>query len=155
MKDFHFLLISDKEFYTIEDNILKPISENPEDIFWVVDELANASLKYSIYINRYLSIGETTFFDYPIAPKNASIYLAMPLFQISHTAEFLDQEDILNNINIKDATRIGIFNRQLYLYGPKTKSNSYSSVCLKNNGICHSLIIILKSQNQLCMCIHT
>lgn len=123
-KDDGWVTISDKESYTIEDNILKPITDNSEDISWVVDELNDFSLRYTVYFNKYLlSVGGILFSDYPVNSKTSSIYLAMPLFKVSHTAEFLDQEDILNNINIKDATRIGIFNRQLYLYGPKTKAN--------------------------------
>lgn len=122
-KDDGWVTISDKESYTIEDNILKPTSDNSEDITWVVDELSNISLKYTIYRQLYVKIGDLFNFSTTTIKSPESIYLAMPLFKVSHTAEFLDQEDILNNVNIKDATRIGIFNRQLYLYGPKTKAN--------------------------------
>lgn len=116
-------VISDKESYTVEEGILKPISDNPEDISWVVDEISNISLRYTIYRQIYVKIDDLFDFSSDTIESPQNMYLAMPLFKISHTAEFLDQDDILNNINIKDATRLGIFNRQLYLYGPKTKSN--------------------------------
>lgn len=122
-KDEGWTIISEREAYTIEDNILKPLGDNPEDITWTVDELSNISLRYTIYANQYLIIKDDVYPDYPFRSKTYDITLAMPLFKISHTQDFLNQSDILNNINIKDATRIGIFNRQLYLYGPKTKSN--------------------------------
>lgn len=121
--DEGWTIISDEERYIVEDGILKPIKNNPEDIMWVVDELTNISLKYIIYTKFFVFIEGISNHAQIVINSPESLYLAMPLFQISHTAEFLDQKDILNNINIKDATRIGIFNRQLYLYGPKTKSN--------------------------------
>lgn len=123
-KDEGWSTISNENiYYTIESNILKLKEGSAEDISWVVDELNNISLRYTVRFYQYLKIGDTVFSDYPMSYKTSDIYLAMPLFKISHTPKFLDQDDITNNINIKDATRIGVFNRQLYLYGPYTKSN--------------------------------
>lgn len=122
-KDEGWVTIAENESYEIKDNELVALQQSVEDTNWVVDELNNISLRYTIKFNQYLKILNKTYTDYPMNYKASDIYLAMPLFKISHTPKLLNQDDITNNINIKDATRIGVFNRQLYLYGPYTKSN--------------------------------
>lgn len=56
--------------------------------------------------------------------KTQESYTVLPLLNVGTISEWIDKEQLTENINIKDATRLGVYNRQIYLYGPYLKTNT-------------------------------
>lgn len=54
-------------------------------------------------------------------PHTSIVY---PLLSVGDMADFINHEELTNNLNIQDATRLGVFNRQVYVYGPYLKTNT-------------------------------
>ena len=114
-------------YYTIPDNnIVQQYKNVTEDIIWNVNVNGNVPIKFSI-IPKMKSTSNVSpnyyLYDFYIQNNFQVIELTMPIFKIGTEPKFISEEDIKENIDIKNATRIGIFNRQMFLYGPYTKSN--------------------------------
>lgn len=54
----------------------------------------------------------------------ASLSATIPALKVGHEYVTIDNSDLKRNLNIRDATRIGIFNKQIYMYGKYTKTNT-------------------------------
>ena len=50
--------------------------------------------------------------------------VVMPLLKVDYELEIVDTEKLKEDLNIKDCTRLCIFNGQIGLYGPYTKTNT-------------------------------
>lgn len=62
--------------------------------------------------------------DIELSYSTQESYVIYPRFSVSSSVKYIDNEELTQNINIKLATRVGVFNRQVYLYGPYLRTNT-------------------------------
>ena len=113
-------------YTTPNNNIIQQYEGVSEDYVWSVNFNGNVPIKFSI-IPKMKSTSNTDvnyyLYDFYIQNNFQVMELTMPVFKIGTEPKFISESDIKENIDIKNATRVGIFNRQMFLYGPYTKSN--------------------------------
>lgn len=112
-------------YYTTSDNnIVRKFENKSDDIIWVIDCNGNVQIKYTVTPKTKAVDGDNSWLsDVYVANKFLEIYSIMPIFKIGTSPEYIIESDIRENVDLKNATRIGIFNRQTFLYGPYTKAN--------------------------------
>lgn len=117
--------IDNYTYYTTpSSNIVQKNQNIEEDIYWVVNTDGNTQIKYSLQPKIRVSEQNNSWLHNIFITNNLQELTAIiPVFKIGTTINYINKENIKENIDIKNATRIGIFNRQVFLYGPYTKSN--------------------------------
>ena len=100
---------------------------NPTDLLYTITNNYSLSFKYTIQPKLQLVIDEDTapISLHGILLKNTfqEMSVVLPNLSVGTPIEFITDDDLRTNIDFKNATRIEVFNRQLCLYGPYTKSN--------------------------------
>ena len=107
--------------YTIEDGrVVRTVMNNDTKDYKIVKD--NSLIFKHITIPVYeVTLGDDSIKCYFQTQES---YVVYPLFKVGTAVEYIDKVQLTENINIKDATRIGMFNRQVYLYGPYLKTNT-------------------------------
>lgn len=100
---------------------------NPTDMLYTITNNYSLSFKYTIQPKLQLIIDEDLAPEslHGILLKNTfqEMSVVLPNLSVGTPIEFITDDDLRANIDFKNATRIEVFNRQLCLYGPYTKSN--------------------------------
>ena len=112
-------------FYTtLDNNIVQKVENKQDDIIWNIDCNGNVQLKYTIIPKIKATTEDDNWLsNVYIHNPLQEMYTVMPIFKIGANIKYINENDIRENVDIKNATRIGIFNRQVFLYGPYTKAN--------------------------------
>lgn len=99
---------------------------SPTDMLYTISNNYSLSFEFSIQPK----IKARTNDNCPTALKNLLLQnlfqemkVVLPNLSVGSPIEFITDSDLRTNIDFKNATRIEVFNRQLCLYGPYTKSN--------------------------------
>lgn len=98
----------------------------PTDMLYTISNNYSLSFKFSIQPKFKARTNDNC----PTALKNLLLQnlfqemkVILPNLSVGSPIEFITNTDLRANIDFENATRIEIFNRQLCLYGPYTKSN--------------------------------
>lgn len=91
------------------------------------------TLEYTVYGTSNLTFifKYRLYYEYKVGNDRLEIVddtnytpVVYPLLQVGPTSKYLNHEELTKNLNIEDATRLGVFNRQVYVYGPYLKTNT-------------------------------
>lgn len=100
---------------------------NPTDMLYTIVNNYSLSFKYIIQPKVKLCIDEdlcpSTLKGILLQNTFQEISVVIPNLSVGNPISFITDADLRTNIDFKNATRIEVFNRQLCLYGPYTKSN--------------------------------
>lgn len=103
---------------------LNKIEDVSEDFLWTINRSVTSSIKFSLQPKIRISADSShPLYNYFIKNSFEELYQVYPRFEIGNEITTLSTSDITKNINIKNATKLDIFNRQIVLYGDHTKSN--------------------------------
>lgn len=95
---------------------------NNDTINYKINSDTNLMFKFTIVPQYIVSLNGIC--TIKMSNKIQENYAVYPLLKVSTSVEYVDKENLTTDLNIKDATRIGMFNRQVYLYGPYLKTNT-------------------------------
>lgn len=110
-----------KEAYTLNGSVVVRSPNSPDTIDYKIMSDSSLTFKFILVPVYTVKIGKTTIKCYY---QTQETYVVYPLFRVSTAVEYIDKTQLTQNINIKDATRVGVFNRQVFLYGPYLKTNT-------------------------------
>lgn len=102
--------IKEFENYKLNGNDLGLINNTENYIQWTVDVNEDTVIRYSL-------VPVVKVQDAYISNPYTVINLTYPNFRVGSNFEIVTNKDLTYNIRIRDLTRLGIYNRQLYLYG--------------------------------------
>ena len=97
----------------------------PTDLEYTINRSGNIIFKYSIQPKFSNKLGDNCLSSLDIELENTyqEIYRISNTLRLGLTVETVTNESLKQNMDIHNATRINIFNRQIVLYGPYTISN--------------------------------
>ena len=110
-----------QEAYTLDGNTVVRSSTNLDTLDYQIRGDSNLTFKFILVPVYTVKVGATILKCYY---QTQETYVVYPLFKVSTSVEYIDKTQLTQNINLKDATRIGVFNRQVFLYGPYLKTNT-------------------------------
>lgn len=100
---------------------------NPTDMIYTIVNNYSLSFEFSIQpkIKLCTDVDKCPSALHNILLQNLfqEIKVVIPNLSVGTPIEFITDSDLRTNIDFKNATRIEVFNRQLCVYGPYTKSN--------------------------------
>lgn len=121
--DEKYTTLFEKVTYTLDnyDNIIA-VTGVSDDIPYTIPSYNNLIFRFSLIPTTRTLYNDTDYF------YNDDIALtqvfAAPALKVGDEISTLSTESLTRNLNIKDATRLCVFNRQIGLYGPHTITNT-------------------------------
>lgn len=99
----------------------------PTDYSFVPDSRGTFTFKFSMQPKYSIKLGDNCpsgLADIELINSFQEMYVIIPKLTIGDETEEVSSATLKKNLDIKNATRIDIFNRQICLYGPYTKTNA-------------------------------
>lgn len=110
-----------QESYLLDGSTVVRAPNNIDTYNYKIIGDSNLTFKFTVIPVYEVTIEDTTLKCYY---QTQEFYTVYPLFKVSTAVEYIDKAQLTQNINLKDATRVGVFNRQVFLYGPYLKTNT-------------------------------
>ena len=111
-----------KAYMIDKDNNTIRLETNNDTLDYHITKPQSLAIKFSIVPMYEFNMADGGVIN--VIYDTQETYTVLPSLNVGTILEYINNKMLTENLNIKDATRLGVVNRQVYLYGPFLKTNT-------------------------------